>query len=363
MVTTISIVRSAPYTKQTPTRRVVRARGTSGFGRAAALGLAALVLATSSLGSLALASNVERSVFCNGIRVQDEIVVVNVRSLCGSCDPESLASGVQLQVYQASGESGYRQWQPYDLESLLAADASVPTVIFVHGNQIAPGQDKQEGLAVYRRMVSCSSDSGPIRYVIFSWPSTKIRGPLNDVRAKAARTRPVACQFAWLLNQLSPETPLTLVGYSYGARIITGGLHILAGGTLGGLGLDQSQHSDRQPVNAVLIAAALDANWLGPNQYHGLAMSQVDHMLLLNNCQDLAMRYYHLSTKCGRPQALGLRGPTRIAPEDAAKITKRDLSRYDGPRHDLFRYLAAPGVTSQMWQLVIETEAASPTLD
>ena len=332
------------------------------FGRAAVIALVALTTCAAA-GMVARAADVAPSVFCNGIRMQDEIVLVSVRPVGCSCDPETLAKGVQVQAYQVCDESGRRRWQPYDLESLVTADASVPTLVFVHGNQIAPGEDKQEGLTVYRRLVNYGGNSGPIRCVIFSWPSTKIRGPLNDYRVKAARTRPVGCEFAWFLNQLPADTPLTLVGYSYGARVITGGLHILAGGTLSGLGLDQPVHTDRRPVNVVLIAAALHANWLGPNQYHGLAMSQVDHMLMLNNCQDVAMRYYHFSSKYGRPQALGLRGPTCISPEDRAKITMRDLSCYDGPRHDLFRYLAAPGVPGQIWEALMDSESAAPAAE
>lgn len=347
MIKSMSIVRGAVCTGPAFARRVV------------ALALVAVLLVTGSLAAQATAASAKHNVFCNGIRMQDEIVLVSVRSLCGTCDPEALASGVKLQAYQVCDESGRRQWQPYDLQSLISADPNVRTVVFVHGNQIGPGQDKQEGLTVYRRLVNYAGDGEAIRYVIFSWPATKIRGPLKDYRVKAARTRPVGCEFAWFLNQLPAETPLTLVGYSYGARVITGGLHIRAGGTLSGLGLDESEHAAGRPVNVVLIAAALNADWLGPNRYHGLAMSQVDHMLLLDNCRDLAMRYYHLSTKCGHPQALGLRGPTSIAAEDKAKITKRDLSCYDGPRHDLFRYLAAPGVAGQIWDMAMESDSAA----
>jgi hypothetical protein len=358
MVEPVLIVGGGPRAGQAFAHQVARTRS----ARAVAFALGALILTTSSL-TLPAAANAQSAACCDGVRPQDEIVLVNVRPVCGTCDSDALATGVQLQSYQVCDSSGRRQWQPYDLQSLLGADPSMPTVIFVHGNQIASGQDKQEGLSVYRRLVNCGGNDGPIRYVIFSWPSTKIHGPLKDVRVKAARTRPAACELAWLLNQMPAETPITLIGYSYGARIITGGLHVLAGGTLGGLGLDQPLQPGRRPVNAVLVAAALNAEWLGPGRYNGLAMSQMGHLLLLNNCQDLAMRYYHFSTTCGRPQALGLRGPTCIAPEDAAKITKRDLSRYDGPRHDLFRYLAAPGVICQIWQLVAETETVSPTLN
>jgi hypothetical protein len=287
--------------------------------------------------------------FCNGIRPQDEILLVNVRTVGCSTDPNRMAEGVCLQTYRVVDDSGRRRWQSYDLESLRAADPSVTTVVFVHGNQISSGEACQGGLTIYRRLVRCHCSAQPIRYVIFSWPASKVSGPLKDVRIKAARTRPVGWELAWFLDQLPGETPLGLIGYSYGARIITGGLHILGGGDLCGLGLEERMNPDRAPANVVLIAAALNSNWLGPNQYHGQAMSQVDHMLCLNNCEDMAMRYYYLSTKCGRPQALGLCGPTYLSPEDRAKIRNRDLSSYDGRRHDLMRYTCAPGAIEQAW--------------
>lgn len=289
-------------------------------------------------------------VSCNGIRLQDEIVLINTRPVGCSTNPDKMASRLQLKSYEISDDAGHRRWQPYDMESLAAADPSVTTVFFVHGNQVSPGQDRQISLSVYRRLVRHHCSAEPIRFVIFSWPSSKIRGPLKDYRVKAARTRPVGWELAWVLDKIPGETPIGLIGYSYGARIITGGLHILGGGQLSGLGLDERVHPDREPVRVVLIAAALHAHWLGPNQYHGQAMSQVDRMLLLNNCQDMAMRFYHLSATNGDPQALGLCGPTCITPEDAAKIRNRDLSRYDGPRHDLFRYLGAPGAMDQTWR-------------
>lgn len=291
----------------------------------------------------------EGRVFCNGVRRQDEIVVVNTRMLCGSCDPESIRTGLVVEAYAICDEAGYRRWQPSDLERFLAFDPTVPTVFFIHGNQITPGYAKSEGLAVYRRLIDYGSSTGPIRFVIFSWPSGKVGGLLRDVRVKAARTDPAGCQLAWLLDQMPAETPVSLIGFSFGARIITGGLHILAGGSLGGLALAEHLHPDRAPVNVVMIAAALHAHWLGDGRYQGLAMTEVNQMFLLNNRADLAMRYYHLLDRRSRPQALGLCGPTCLAPDQAAKIRKRDVSRSAGSKHDLFRYLCAPGATGQIW--------------
>jgi hypothetical protein len=202
-------------------------------------------------------------VFCNGIRRQDEILVVNTRMIGCNCDPQALRGGLLFESYAVTDEVGHRHWQPSDLESFLALDPSVPTIIFIHGNQISPGDAKHEGLAVYRRLVHYGADGPPIRFVIFSWPSSRVGGLLRDVRVKATRTDPTGCQLAWLLDQMPAETSVTLVGFSYGARIITAGLHIYAGGNLGRLALHERVHPNRGPMNVVLMSAALHAHWLG----------------------------------------------------------------------------------------------------
>jgi hypothetical protein len=288
---------------------------------------------------------------CNGIRLQDEIFVVNVRPACGSCSPEILRKTVAVETYTSCDEVGHRRWMHSDLDSFVASDPSVATIIFINGNQITPSDAMSEGLTVYRRLIRFGCDAPKIRFVIFSWPSAKVPGLLNDVRVKAARTGPAGCQLAWLIDQMPAETPVSLIGFSFGARIITGGLQILAGGNLGGsLALQERVHPDRPPMNVVLIAAALHAHWLGTGQHHGLAMTQVDRMLLLNNCQDRAMVYYDwLTPGRGGPQALGLRGPTCIDSEGASKIRQRDMSGYVGAQHDLMLYLCGSGPLSQIW--------------
>jgi len=290
-------------------------------------------------------------VLCNGIRLQDEIQVVNTRNVCGSCEPEKLRNGIQVETYAIRDEVGYRCWRKSDLESFLSFDPSVPTIIFVHGNQITAGDAKNEGLATYRTLILQGCDAPRIRFVIYSWPSAKVSGLLRDVRIKAARTGPESYHLAWLLDQMPAETPVSLVGFSFGARIITGSLHIVAGGTLGGsMVLAEHVHSNRAPVNVVVMAAATDAHWLAEGQHHGMALTQVNRMLLINNCDDPAMRYYDLLTPGhGGPRALGLCGPTRISPQYKEKIFNRDVSCYVGSQHELTRYVCAPGDAALIW--------------
>ena len=296
-------------------------------------------------------------VLVGGVRPQDEIVIINVRSLCGSCDPASMREGLLVENYAIYDATGHRRWQRSDFESFLAYDSSVPTIIYVHGNRITPSDARQQGLAVYRRMMQSGASGPPIRFVIFSWPSAQVGRLLRDVRVKAARTGPAGCQLAWLVDQLPVETPISLVGLSFGARVITGGLHLLGGGSLGHLALSQRVHPNRPPMNVVLISATMHAHWLGEGQYHGLAMTQVNRMLLINNCRDPAMRYYHLAFE-GRPQALGLRGPTYISAAEMSKITMRDVSRYVS-RHLLSQYLCVPGLPGQLWENTIDVAPAS----
>jgi len=314
---------------------------------------AAVLVALASHGTLTQAS-----AFASGIRAQDEIILVNVRPVGSCCDPAVLASGVRVESYQALDDSGRRRWQASNLDSVVAADPSVSTVIFVHGNRLTNWDAKCEGLAAYRCIVRQCADAAPIRFVIFSWPAAQISGPLKDVRVKAARTRPAGCQLAWIVDRLPAETPITMVGFSFGARIVTGSLNILAGGNAGSMGLAELEHPHRRPANVVLLAAALNSDWLCPGHCHGQAMTMVNRMVLVNNCADRAMKYYHFSTTCGRPQALGLCGPTCIDPAGASKTVELNVSRYVGSEHNLFRYLSAPGVTSEIRQLASADDVA-----
>jgi hypothetical protein len=259
--------------------------------------------------------------------------------------------GIKVENYAIYDEIGNRRWQSSKLDSFLSFDPSVPTIIFVHGNQISPGEAKIAGLSVYRRLIMQEPDAPRIRFVIFSWPASKVGRILRDAREKAARTGPAGYHLAWLVDQMPAEADISLVGFSFGARIITGGLHILAGGSLGGsLKLEESVHPNRPRVNAVLIAAATHSYWLAEGQHHGKALKQVDRMLLINNCQDRAMRYYDmLIPGRGGPQALGLRGPTRISSKYADKIFNRDVSRYVGSQHELTSYMCAPGDAGLIW--------------
>jgi hypothetical protein len=122
----------------------------------------------------AASSDVAGNRFCNGIRLGDEIVVVDTRLVCGTCDGEFMRNGIRVENYEVTDEAGHRRWRKSDLDNFLSFDPTVPTVFYVHGNQMTLGDAKSQGLALYRKLVHYGSGEERIRFVILSWPSAKV---------------------------------------------------------------------------------------------------------------------------------------------------------------------------------------------
>ena len=277
-------------------------------------------------------------------RAQDQVWAVSSRGL--GCD---VTAGTQrLRYWRYDRE---QSWVKANLDELLAGDdPEVVTTVFIHGNRIDHCEAFSKGWNAYRRLVACA-DERPVRFVIWSWPSDPIRGPIQDARIKASRTNPAGYYVAWFVDRLQPGAPVSLWAHSYGARIATGALHLLGGGSVAGYRLKDSQAEPRRPVQAVLLASAVDDHWLLPGHAHGQAMSQLDGLLLVNNgCDNLLKRYQILYPGRGCEQALGYVGlaTSRLMADDAAKVRQLDAANVVGREHLFANYLCSPGLVAQM---------------
>ncbi|MEM6799232.1 MAG: hypothetical protein AAF589_06930 [Planctomycetota bacterium] len=197
--------------------------------------------------------------------------------------------------------------------------------------------------------------------MIFSWPSSQIKGLIRDAREKAARTRPAGFHLAWVANQFSPSAPLGLFGYSYGARVISGATHILGGGSLGGLALPGRESLPKRPIQAVYLAAAFDADWLGPGRYHGHSLQQVDALLTATNQRDPAMKFYRLFSP-RHETALGYAGPTCLPREASPRVRLMNLTSQVGGTHDMCEYMAVDGFMASAWRRLTFADAPPPQL-
>jgi len=279
---------------------------------------------------------------------EPEVWVINTR-----CAPRASVSADADKRIRCCRRTADGRWERTSREQLLApSEPAVPTAVFVHGNR----DDTRSALADGLRLLSvlrCQRAPGPFRFVIWSWPSDRIRGSNRvDVRLKAAYSDVQGYYLADFLRRIDPEVPVGLVGYSFGARVVTVALHLLDGGRLCGrvlppLSDDSAASKQGNSVDgiprrqAVLIAAAIDAHWLVPGQRHGRALTQVERLLVTRNVCDPVLRYYPLMYRRGGPQALGYTGAV-CGRADLDRVEMVDVSPTVGRAHGWADYLAAP---------------------
>jgi hypothetical protein len=261
------------------------------------------------------------------LRAQDEMWIVSTRGVSPCQCPKSDEFSVRR---FADG-----QWNETSINDLWAASDAV-TAVVVHGNRINPCWAKRHGWMIYRKLSSGADSDERIRFVIWSWPSERIPGPIRDARAKAQRATSEGLLFGWFLGQFSPDNRLSLIGYSYGARVIGGGLHVTGGGSLNGQLLPKPVAT--QSVHVSLLAAAVHQDELLKNGKFAEAQHQMGELLLFVNRSDPILRRYYLLDKNNRQDALGFSGfcRQRFAPV----VQQVNVSPYIGRSHDIQRYFS-----------------------
>jgi hypothetical protein len=288
-------------------------------------------------------------------RAFDQIWVISTRGL-GGCGNIQAPPNFFVQRRTVDGA-----WAMSSIGEFLAADDPMTPIGFaMHGNRVNSSQAIRQGMMAYRQFTAGVSATQPVRFVIWSWPSDRIHGILKDVRAKAARTTTDGKYLAWTLHQLDPQTPVSLIGFSYGARIASGALHVAAGGSLDGFSLGAGK-KPRRPIRASFAAAAIHNYWLAEGQFHGRALEVVDSMLLINNSCDMALKRYRFLDRSRTAAALGYTGPAGWSPH-YAKIRIVDACRDVGKMHSWDSYLTSARYTaSQAAALRVGEQATALT--
>jgi hypothetical protein len=247
-------------------------------------------------------------------------------------------------------------WRPSDSKALLATDDSaVPTCVFVHGNRV----DRRAALKVGRGLYAELSRqaSRPFRFIIWSWPTDRMRaGVLKDVHLKAVRSDLESYYFARWLRRVDPHVPVSLIGYSFGARVIAGALHLLGTGKVdGGRPAQEPPPARQAPLRVVLVAAALDNTSLAPTGRFASALSQVDRALVTRNSLDPVLRWYHRLRGPRGPNALGHGGPacsTRVDP-NREKMEVLGLDCSVGRHHAWGAYFGAGPLRARLGPYVL----------
>jgi hypothetical protein len=307
----------------------------NGLFGAAVLGVA-VVLPCATCSADALRPSAARE------RARDQFWVVSCRGAALST-AESDSTGLHYRTYRPT--SGWSIARAEDFRA--SADPQAMTCVLVLGNGYTSSETQSTGQKVYRRLVAGLSGETPVRFVVWSWPSDHVdAGPIKDLRVKAGRTWQVARALAHWLDDIEPVGRLSLLGASFGARVVMEALELRA------VSANGASYSPARPgANVVLISAALDNDWLLPGRKLDMALSQVDRLLLMNNTSDRLLKRYHwLYGRRSTATALGKSGlpaSVRLGP-DGEKVAQYDAAPIIGRQHGCSAYFDSPRLTGLM---------------
>jgi len=241
------------------------------------------------------------------------------------------------------------RWEPSGLDDLLG-DAEQPLVVFIHGNRYDAASAKTQGQRLARRLRQ-PDGRGP-RVVIFSWPSAKQGILLKDSRRKYERAPSDGHYLAWFLTHLSPEQPVAIVGYSFGALVALEALRDLAAESPPAAGVPWRDRPGR--THLVLVAPAVRCDALAPRGPYRLGLDGVDRLSLVINTSDEALRFFHLVDPRVRADALGFVGMPRSWLPSALEYTTADAAPVVGHDHSFRPYLDAPSLARRLTAAVID---------
>lgn len=291
----------------------------------------------------------------------DELWFVSSR---GARDESEGPTGLGVWKYDGAGN-----WSSSSLDALATADPSRPVCFHVHGNRVAYGQSNYGGWRYYTTLTDGCAERQPLRFIIFSWPSDRICGSQrDDVRTKAVVAERHAYFLADVVRRLPAKCRISMIGYSYGARLIGGALHLLGGGELCGRRLAERAEHEPRRIRALLMAAAMDSGSFLPGCTFDAAPTQIDRVLVCRNTADKVMKWYpllyHFMLRPQRGvQAAGYAGiaGSRSVPELADRVECVDVSCLVGNVHEWhgFDYLCG-SLLPRMREFIAFNDADEP---
>ncbi|HEU5117393.1 MAG TPA: hypothetical protein VFT74_12185, partial [Isosphaeraceae bacterium] len=199
---------------------------------------------------------------------------------------------------------------PVDPSVMLTQTIGHPVFIQVQGSLTTPDV-ALGGLLWTHTWLQSDGVMRPDTVVIaFDWPSQRVyRSPVRDIEEKGRRAYIAGFHLARFVQGFPAESQVSILGQSYGGRVVPSALHLLGGGAL------NSQDHDpyvRLPalrpdlhVRAIILGAASDHNWLVPGQRLDHVLHGCEGLLNLYNSRDEALRLYPFLRRSGHHHAIG----------------------------------------------------------
>ena len=239
------------------------------------------------------------------------------------------------------------------IAELLAAVAGRPVLVQVQGSLTTP--DAAFGGLIWTHSWLQHHRSLPPDAVVvaFDWPSERVYGmDLRDINEKGRRAFVAAHHLATFVAAFPPGSRVTLLGQSFGGRVVPAAVHLLGGGELRGRRHEPTARlAATRPdlrVRAVIIAGASDRNWLDPGERLDRTLHGCEAFLNLYNRKDEALLLYPSLIRSDHRRALGRVGLSnadfaKLGPL-AARYEEHDVHEILRSEHTLLDAVANPRI-------------------
>jgi hypothetical protein len=276
--------------------------------------------------------------FCATCGVQ-EFWIVDARACSDTCDVE--CGFRSLKYYRCEGQNRC----PVSCETFLRSMTSeLSTTIYVHGYSPVKAFEMLDG----NELAASARSSFPFRLVVWLWPAEHhlFQGPLSNVHQKMERGERQGYYLATLARVIRKQSSLTLVGHSFGAFPLAVALQSMALEELPSKTVYGMDMNSNVPIQVALVAPAIPTNSLLPGSRYGLALSQVDRLLITYNPRDRTLNLQSLVM--GDECILGLTGLPRSVEicEGLESFAQVNIEPNVGGIHWLYRILQGPATRS-----------------
>jgi hypothetical protein len=239
-------------------------------------------------------------------------------------------------------------------EMYASLTPQVPVCVMVHGSFVQWDSMLRDSAGT-NQWLRNSAPGRPLHIIFYTWPSDDASRLLphavdaKDARIMGRRAELNGLYLAQLVSRIPESNPVSLMGHSHGARMVTSCLHLLSGGCVEGRSIPPARHQPR--IRTVLAAAAMDHDWLNPGQRYELALRRTEAVINIQNRHDLPL-FFHPTHHLFAARALGRSG---VTPEDQVqlgndshKINDLDVTDIIGFRHFWPNYYQQPVIANSI---------------
>ncbi len=245
--------------------------------------------------------------------------------------------GPSLQVSRFDSQGYISRCDPMELH---AAASGRPVIFLIHGSYYTANMAVTEGPRIRNDLAAHGALAPDALVVTFDWPSEFVHlNIIRDTNDKARLAYVAGHHLARVLQGFPAGSRICLIGHSDGGLVALSALQLLGGGTLD-TGEEATVLREPSPslrLRAVVIAAAVDRDWLDPGRRLDHALGASEAVLCLYNPLDPILVVHPFGWYFDQRSALGKSGMSNVEQERLGSLARRycqqNMALQLGPRH------------------------------